>query len=221
MLSLVRHGAVANPQQLRYGRLPGFVLSGPGQAQARAAGLHLARAGAPVIRLATSPLERAVETAQLLGQQLDPAPLLRTDPRLIELGSRLDGLPRRFAPRAYLSRLLDRSTRSEDEPLAEAAARVVEAALELCEGVEGRVVLVSHQAPIWAATTLLLGGPRPLAGLIPPLRMLRRGPPPGYAAILTFAPREPGASLPGPGGWRLVERWSPPLSAPVLAGDLP
>jgi broad specificity phosphatase PhoE len=215
LLSLVRHGAVANPQQVRYGRLPGFVLSEAGRRQAREAGEHLARCGVRVSRLASSPLERAVETATLLGEQLDPPPSLEIDPRLIEVGSRLDGLPRRLAPRAYLARLLDASTRSHAEPAAEAGARLVAAALDLARGASDRVVIVSHQSPIWAATALLLGGPDALGGLLSSLRtMFRRGPPPGHATIVTFAPRAAHGPLPGPGGWKLVDRWHPPRIAP-------
>jgi broad specificity phosphatase PhoE len=211
LLSLVRHGAVANPHHLRYGRLPGFVLSDEGRAQAQAAGAYLARSSIGVGRLVSSPLERAVETASLLGEQLPSSPDVELDPRLIELGSRLDGLPRRFAPRAYLARLLDRSSRALDEPVAAAAGRVVAAALERVKEGNGRVILVSHQVPLWAATALLLGGPRALSGFAPRSMMLRSrsGPAPGYAAVLTFAPVDPAGPPPGPGGWRLVDRWAP------------
>ncbi len=41
-ISLVRHGLVHNPDQLYYGRLPGFRLAEKGRAQAAAAGRALA-----------------------------------------------------------------------------------------------------------------------------------------------------------------------------------
>ena len=59
---LVRHGEVYNPDQVLYGRLPGFHLSDHGRADGRARGARPCR-GRDVAAVVASPLERAQETA--------------------------------------------------------------------------------------------------------------------------------------------------------------
>lgn len=74
-ISLVRHGLVENPRRIYYGRLPGFVLAAEGREQAAAAGRYLA--GADVAAVYHSPMERAAETAAILGAALPrPVPLV-------------------------------------------------------------------------------------------------------------------------------------------------
>ena len=57
IVHLVRHGEVANPRGVLYGRLPGFHLSEDGRLMAKAAADYLA--GRDVTVLLSSPLERA------------------------------------------------------------------------------------------------------------------------------------------------------------------
>ncbi len=66
-LSLVRHGAVHNPDGILYGRLPRFRLSSEGRRQAQAAGLALARD--PFDTLFSSPLLRARQTATEIAKK--------------------------------------------------------------------------------------------------------------------------------------------------------
>ena len=209
MIYLVRHGEVANPQRLRYGRLPGFVLSESGRQQALAAGDHLAGRGlrAPVIL--HSPLERAVETARLLAARigtLQPslAIELRVEPRLVEIGSAYDGLPRRFAPSLYLRRARDQAQRGLAEPVNAAAARVVAALVEAQQSHDGDLIAVGHQLPLRAALATLILGPDALRGPLPPLWLLRRrlAIDPSYACVLALAPDDAGR-------WRLAHHWRP------------
>ena len=58
VVHLVRHGEVANPRGVLYGRIPGFHLSEDGRLMAKAAADFLA--GRDVTVLMSSPLERAL-----------------------------------------------------------------------------------------------------------------------------------------------------------------
>lgn len=62
----IRHGEVLNPDGVIYAGLPGFGLSELGRRQARAVGQALR--GVPVTALYASPLDRAIETARLIGE---------------------------------------------------------------------------------------------------------------------------------------------------------
>jgi broad specificity phosphatase PhoE len=76
----IRHAQVQNVDGVVYARLPGFHLSESGQADAKA--LADALASSPLGAVYASPLERATETAELLGA---PHGLqVRPDERLLE-----------------------------------------------------------------------------------------------------------------------------------------
>jgi len=65
LVHLVRHGEVHNPGRIRYGRLLGYHLSERGRQQAQQAAARLEAWPDPVIY--ASPLERAVETAEIIS----------------------------------------------------------------------------------------------------------------------------------------------------------
>ncbi|MFH1330095.1 MAG: histidine phosphatase family protein [Actinomycetota bacterium] len=193
-LHLVRHGEVANPRHLCYGDLPGFGLSPAGRLQSEAAAAYLAAAGAEL--LLTSPLQRAVETAGIIGRFLGlPA---APDDRLIEwrLGVRWNGVVWEDLPTAFPGELEAYLEHPADLPfspetLAAAAERIVALVDEVGSRHPGAaVVLVSHQDPVQAARLLLTG--RELAAL-----HCRK---PGHAAVLTFTPGAP---------WREAACWEP------------
>lgn len=183
MIFLVRHGAVHNPKKLRYGRLPGFPLSDEGREQARAAGAALAARSLRRPRVISSPLERADETARLIAAALGPTTPVETDARLIEIGSRFDGLPRRFAPGAYLARSL--ASRDPDEPISTVASRML-TVIDDASRHDDDVILVSHQVPIQVAIVASKHGASALRGALPEGWRLRRlgAPDVGYAQAL-------------------------------------
>jgi broad specificity phosphatase PhoE len=195
-LHLVRHGEVRNPDHVCYADLPGFDLTEVGRVQARAAGHYLA-AMAPASPVATSPLDRAVQTAEIIAAALGVA--ATTDRRLIEweLSSRWAGavweeLPDRFPGEleAYLAHPHDLGF--SPESIAETAERMNAVVADLGAGLpEGTAILVSHQDPIQALRLRLLG--RPLSEL--PERKPRHG------EVLTL--QRTGA------GWSEVARWVP------------
>lgn len=85
---LVRHGEVDNPQQIFYGRLPGFGLSELGKRQAETLAAFLKTR--PIAALYTSPLKRAVETVAYVVRHFPHlAPIV--DERIVEVGSPLEG----------------------------------------------------------------------------------------------------------------------------------
>lgn len=67
----VRHGrSTANASGTLAGWLPGVRLDDSGRAQATGVGERLAASGVPVVEIVSSPLERCLETADLLGAAL-------------------------------------------------------------------------------------------------------------------------------------------------------
>ena len=69
-ITLVRHGHVHNPDNLVYGRLPGFRLSTVGRKQAASAAAHLS--SVHLAALFCSPQLRAQETGEHLLQHHPP-----------------------------------------------------------------------------------------------------------------------------------------------------
>jgi broad specificity phosphatase PhoE len=153
VVHLVRHGEVANPDGVLYGRLPGFHLSEEGVLQAKAAAAFLA--GRDVALLLSSPLERALETAAPIAEQFGLEP--RVDERLIEPwnhfeGARFDvGRDALRRPGAW-PRLTNPFRPSWGEPYADIAARMHAVMADAAREVPGRqAVCVSHQLAIWVA----------------------------------------------------------------------
>ena len=153
VVHLVRHGQVENPRRVLYGRLPGYHLSRGGQAQADLlAGWF---AGAPLVAVLASPLERAQQTATPIAAAHGLE--VRTDLRLIETSNVFEGAAGNVV--WYIVRhpnlwwkLRDLRTPSWGErnvDMAERVHAVVDAVREEFAG--HQVVLVSHQAPIWVA----------------------------------------------------------------------
>jgi broad specificity phosphatase PhoE len=153
IVHLVRHGEVENPDGVIYGRIPGFHLSADGRVMAKAAADFLA--GRDVTVLRSSPLERALETAEPLAAQFGLEVVV--DERLIEPRNHFEGM--RFGvgdgslrqPRHW--RYLCNPFRpSWGEPYAEIAARMRAAMSDAARAASGHeAVCVSHQLPIWVA----------------------------------------------------------------------
>lgn len=153
VVHLLRHGEVANPRHVLYGRLPGFHLSEEGQLQAKAAARHLA--GHDVTALFSSPLERAQETAAALAEQ-DGLPVTLDD-RLIEAGNHFEGLTFGVGDGSLLrpqhwSQLRNPFRPSWGEPYRDIADRMLAAMATAAVSARGHeAVCVSHQLPIWVA----------------------------------------------------------------------
>ncbi len=151
IVHFVRHGEVANPDGILYGRIPGFRLSEDGQMMAKnAAGFF---AGRDVTVLRSSPLERAIQTAEPVAAQLGLT--IEIDERLTEPWNHFEGLNVGVgdgslrAPR-YWYYLRNPFRPSWGEPYKEVAARVLAAVADVAAAARGHeAVCVSHQLPIW------------------------------------------------------------------------
>jgi broad specificity phosphatase PhoE len=163
VVHLLRHGEVHNPAGVLYGRLPGFTLSDLGQQQAELAADHLARR--PVRYLVSSPLQRALQTAQPLSLALDLH--VETDDRLIEAANHLEGRPVAGGKGLFKDPTLFKYYRnpfrpSWGEPYVEIAHRVLAAVhtardVVAAMGPDAEAVAVSHQLPIVCARRFVEG----------------------------------------------------------------
>ncbi|MCS6899981.1 MAG: histidine phosphatase family protein [Myxococcales bacterium] len=207
----MRHGQVENPNRLRYGNLPGFPLSPRGRIQvARTARSLQGRLPQPPLLL-SSPLERAMETAQILGKCLQTRVCI--DPRLREIGSRYDGLPWGFSPLAFWRRRIDPTFGGYDEPIPLAASRLLESLREAQLAHPGEIVVVSHQLPLRAALLVLTQGLGALDGPLPAPLWLRLKQPLalGYAEVVELVES-------GEGRWRITGVFGPGESPQAPAG---
>ncbi|HEY2081036.1 MAG TPA: histidine phosphatase family protein [Streptosporangiaceae bacterium] len=161
IVHLVRHGEVDNPEGVLYGRLPGFGLSEAGRLMAKAAADYLA--GRDVTVLRSSPLQRALETAEPIAAEFGLP--VEVDERLIEPWNHFEGM--RFGvgdgalrqPRHWIY-LRNPFRPSWGEPYREVAARVLAAVKDAALEADGHeAVCVSHQLPIWVTRRLVEGRP--------------------------------------------------------------
>jgi broad specificity phosphatase PhoE len=71
---LIRHGEVENPNKILYGRLPGFHLSAKGIVEIQQLAEKLKNGNMKISKIYTSPLERAVESAEIIAKVLEISP---------------------------------------------------------------------------------------------------------------------------------------------------
>jgi broad specificity phosphatase PhoE len=151
VVHLLRHGEVYNPTKVLYGRLPGFRLSELGVQMAKAAAAALANHD--VVHLASSPLERAQQTAEPFAAQFRVP--VEIDDRLMESTNAFEG--RRVSvgdgvlrsPRNWWT-VRNPFTPSWGEPYRRIATRMYAALLAARDAADGHeAVCVSHQLPIW------------------------------------------------------------------------
>lgn len=194
----MRHGEVDNPRHLVYADLPGFGLSRTGRSQAREAGRFLA--SSPIVAVWSSPLQRALETAELIAAR-HRLPV-KVDENLTEwqlssqwVGVRWEDLPERLPGQleAYLATPWDLPF--AEESLQELAERIAGVARRLAdEHSHGDVVIVAHQDPIHAARLHLTG-----SGF-----RRHHEDKPDHAEVITLQPGTP---------WAEVSTWAPQPAA--------
>jgi broad specificity phosphatase PhoE len=150
VIHLVRHGEVDNPAGVLYGRLPGFALSELGRKMALQARDALIGRDVTVVR--SSPLERAVQTAEPIAAEFGITPT--TDDRLIESSNFFEGKTFGVGDGSLRNpsvwrHLWNPFRPSWGEPYAEVAARMLAAIADARDAAAGHeAVLVSHQLPI-------------------------------------------------------------------------
>jgi broad specificity phosphatase PhoE len=184
---------VHNPDHVVYASLPGFGLSEAGRVQAEAVARYLR--SAPIIAVWSSPLERAIATAEAIAAKHDLS--IKVDEELTEwhmtddwAGIVWEDLPtqRPGQLEAYLESPLDMPWASES--LTALAARMRTALNRLASAHDGDVVVVSHQDPVQAARLSLTGSD--LAD--------QHRDKPGHCTVITLKPGNP---------WQEIAEWTP------------
>ncbi len=159
VVHLVRHGQVENPRGVLYGRIPGYHLSEDGRIMAKAAADYLAARDITVLR--SSPLERALETAEPIAAQFGLDVVV--DDRLIEPWNHFEGMSVGVgdgslrAPRHWMY-LRNPFRPSWGEPYKDVAARMLAAVADAARAAHGHeAICVSHQLPIWVTRRAVEG----------------------------------------------------------------
>ena len=157
LVHLLRHGEVHNPQGVLYGRLPGYRLSQAGEAMAVRVAEYLA--GRDVVRLVSSPLDRARQTAEPIAWAFGLEVVI--DERLIEASNEFEGTAFGVGDGALRRpanwwKLRNPVRPSWGEPYLAIAHRMLAAIRDARAAAEGHeAVLVSHQLPIWTVRRYL------------------------------------------------------------------
>ncbi|MGH8776314.1 MAG: histidine phosphatase family protein [Jiangellaceae bacterium] len=156
---LLRHGEVHNPTGVLYGRLPGYHLSERGVSMARRIAETVGHRD--IVRVVSSPLERARESAVPIADKLGLDVAL--DERLIEAANVFEGLTfgvgdgslRRIS---HWKHLRNPFRPSWGEPYVEQVARMRAAMADARKAAEDHeALLVSHQLPIWIVRSAVEG----------------------------------------------------------------
>lgn len=151
VVHLLRHGEVHNPDGVLYGRMAGYHLSDTGQRMAKQVAEALAQRD--IGYLVSSPLERALETAEPVAASLGLP--VHTDSRVIEAtnvfeGSRFGVGDGALSHPSVWRHLWNPFRPSWGEPYGQVAARMMAACYDAHEAAAGHeALLVSHQLPIW------------------------------------------------------------------------
>ncbi|AOZ73171.1 histidine phosphatase family protein [Boudabousia tangfeifanii] len=165
IVHLMRHGEVANPDGVLYGRMRGFSLSPLGFEMAEAGAEYFAQIDANITVVTASPLLRAQQTAaptaDLYGLKVG------SDWRLLESTNEFEGEAvnaNRLTlahPRNWV-RYRNPLKPSWGEPYSQQVDRMraaVSSAIDQAKGSEA--LLVSHQLPIWILRLFAEGRPLP------------------------------------------------------------
>lgn len=156
---LLRHGEVHNPDGVLYGRLPGYHLSERGVAMAHRIASTVA--GRDIVRVVSSPLERARETAAPIADKLGLD--VAVDERLIEAANVFEGLTFGVGEGSlgrirHWKHLRNPFRPSWGEPYLDQVARMRAAMADARAAAAGHeALLVTHQLPIWVTRSAVEG----------------------------------------------------------------
>ena len=178
----IRHGQVANSQKVIYERLRGFPLSLTGMRQVRETGRFLSSIDEALAASAiyASPLERTVQTAELIAEILNerrslailPKLRVRTDTRLIEAANSFRGCRMGYGSASFLrpanwKKFLDLKTPGWGEDYIKIENRMLSFLQSKINPLKDDTVLVvSHQSPIWVLRHFLTKSSAPLNPLM-------------------------------------------------------
>ncbi|OGY25216.1 MAG: hypothetical protein A2Z11_04005 [Candidatus Woykebacteria bacterium RBG_16_43_9] len=160
----VRHSGPENPDRIVPGRIPGYRLSTLGRETAEKTGEFFKNK--PIKYIYTSPLERAYETANIIGKYLPKAKINHVY-ELTEVDSihwQAYKLEELFTNNYYEAFLNDPATKDVPENLDGLAKRLDGFTQRICEEHKGQeIICVSHLYPIVALRLYLEGKPLTMA----------------------------------------------------------
>jgi len=146
----VRHGSAENPENIVYGRMPGFHLSESGKKNAAKLADYFA--DKPIKAIYTSPLERNFETANIIASSLSKGVPVSHLYELIEVDAiGWQGLAwdETFKNDTYERFISNASAPVPGENLSQIAKRMVGVTIELAKKHAGEeIICVSHEFPI-------------------------------------------------------------------------
>ncbi|OGM98394.1 MAG: hypothetical protein A2735_02565 [Candidatus Yanofskybacteria bacterium RIFCSPHIGHO2_01_FULL_41_21] len=148
---LVRHGEVENPRGVMYGRLPGFELSRDGQRNVKGLAERIRSSGIVFTKAYSSPLERAFQTAEILGEVLGCE--VELTPEIIEIDvSFLTGKTKLELAKIIIPHGFDIYGRYYTEKGVESAPNVMKRMRnfvdEKLKSTQGNFAIVSHGDPL-------------------------------------------------------------------------
>lgn len=158
---LLRHGEVQNPTGVLYGRLPGYHLSELGRKMADRIVEYLRNSEKDIAAVVSSPLERALETAQPIATAFGLQ--VRVDPRVIEAENVFEGLTFGVGDGSlrrptHWWQLRNPFRPSWGEPYRNQVGRMLAAMADARDQARGaEVIVVSHQLPIWVTRCYVEG----------------------------------------------------------------
>jgi len=143
---LIRHGEIDNPRDVYYGRLPGFQLSEEGRAQVGQLVEILRSKGIRLDAIYTSPLERALQSAQIISEILGNVRISETEDLYDTYIPSLEGKPMSILRAKGFKNEYGKEFRTEDS---ETAHDVIERTKKFLDEVKkkhpgGSIALVSH-----------------------------------------------------------------------------
>jgi probable phosphoglycerate mutase len=159
----IRHADVENPRRVLYGHLPGFGLSASGRARAAAVGDRLKSTA--ITRIVHSPLQRALETGEIVAARLETRPVLEPDGELreAEFSRYLQGVPYWQVPVRRPLWFVHKARRGilpGDESIQDMGQRVLDVIRRMAAERPGEAqACISHADPLQAAWVLLDGRP--------------------------------------------------------------
>ena len=145
-ITFLRHGSVENPQNILYGRIPGFTLSEKGKKEVAKTAEILSKQG--ISQIYTSPMKRARQTAAIIGKKtgIDPQVCyLLTEVRLFCQGMSIDKYHTNVQKNLYDEENINKGQESV-EYVASRMMKFVRSVTKKHYGV--RILAVSHGDPI-------------------------------------------------------------------------
>ena len=156
---VIRHGEVENPENILYGRQPGWRLSKRGQEMAEVIGDWSKSLDLGALHV--SPLQRAQETAAPISRAHSIP--ITTDEKLIEAANIFEGKKFELGsgvlrhPAAW-KHLYNPWKPSWGEPYEEQISRMLAAIFDAKKAANGKdAIVVSHQLPIWILRSAIEG----------------------------------------------------------------